>query len=759
MPIASGLSEWMRLVSGDGAQHLIWRPVIAPLQVAFFAIVLVALATFAYWRGSARNRPASLVLWLIRLIAVVVMAILLLGPSTAPPPDSGSQRVELSMVLDVSDSMRTDDCQGLTRIDAARRDWLNFSQIQRFNERCNLQFYTLGEDLASQAWEEMDNDADWLAERRATYLARNLAKAIQSQARGRDAALLVLSDGHDSEDAMPEPVADLARSRGVPVYTVTFGESAQQQDLMLVAVPLQDYLLPNEPGALLVKVYQFGLPNAQTTLHLRQGDTVQSVPIEFQGKSVVELQLEIRQSEEGQYEYELEAEPVAAEVETQNNRQRVFCQVQEKRLRVLVLEGQPFWDTKFIAQSLRKDERIELTQITQVSPENRETLVSRTGGQEAKIPSSLAEWAEYDVVIVGNQLQNMLDANLGQQLRDFVMREGGHLVFARGRCYDPEASGGAAMRNALAEVEPVNWAGTLENATQVAPEGAALAGSWFAQQKLGMDPRQVFRELPPLDRIHAVRRVKPAARTLLSAVTDRGESQPAMLTMPAGRGQVVALLGNGSWRWSLRPPTDPAQSSFYDIFWSNLVRWLVMGGDFQPGQQVTLRLSHQSLRLEEELMVEVVFKNPEAARRPWTVTWQDSEGQARDLALTQVPGQSPRFRATIRPGQVGVHAVRLRAPEIAEADQSRNFNVYEMNLERLDTSARPGFLRTLAENSGGQVLAVDQPEQLLAAIERQMVARTVPPEPEYVWDHWLFMLALLSWIGVEWILRRTAGFL
>jgi hypothetical protein len=57
------------------------------------------------------------------------------------------------------------------------------------------------------------------------------------------------------------------------------------------------------------------------------------------------------------------------------------------------------------------------------------------------------------------------------------------------------------------------------------------------------------------------------------------------------------------------------------------------------------------------------------------------------------------------------------------------------------------------------VLAVDQPEQLLAAIERQMVARTVPPEPEYVWDHWLFMLALLSWIGVEWILRRTAGFL
>ena len=72
---------------------------------------------------------------------------------------------------------------------------------------------------------------------------------------------------------------------------------------------------------------------------------------------------------------------------------------------------------------------------------------------------------------------------------------------------------------------------------------------------------------------------------------------PAIVTMNLGRGTVAAILGEGLWQWSLLSKDKHDLAGFYDTFWSNLVRWLAMGGDFQPGQQVALNLSRTSARL------------------------------------------------------------------------------------------------------------------------------------------------------------------
>ena len=86
----------------------------------------------------------------------------------------------------------------------------------------------------------------------------------------------------------------------------------------------------------------------------------------------------ISHEEEGEYEYVIEVDTIEGEGEDTNNSQTVFAHVQKRRIRVLVLEGQPFWDSKFLAQSLRKDERVELTQITQLSDDKREVLPAIT---------------------------------------------------------------------------------------------------------------------------------------------------------------------------------------------------------------------------------------------------------------------------------------------------------------------------------------------------------------------------------------------
>ena len=53
------------------------------------------------------------------------------------------------------------------------------------------------------------------------------------------------------------------------------------------------------------------------------------------------------------------------------------------------------------------------------------------------------------------------------------------------------------------------------------------------------------------------------------------------MTSSTGAGSVVAVIGEGTWKWSLLSPNNQDLVGFYDAFWSNMIRWLVVGGDFQ----------------------------------------------------------------------------------------------------------------------------------------------------------------------------------
>ena len=129
------------------------------------------------------------------------------------------------------------------------------------------------------------------------------------------------------------------------------------------------------------------------------------------------------------------------------------------------------------------------------------------------------------------------------------------------------------------------------------------------------------------------------------------------------------------------------------------------------------------------------------------------------MALGPVAGRDPRFRASLEPETVGVHEVILSSPGMTPAQQQRKFNVYKVENETFDTSANPLVLRMLSEHTGGECFEPDQADAWMAALKRQYQSQQLPPRREYIWDHWTVMAALLSWMGLEWLLRRRVGLL
>jgi hypothetical protein len=737
---------------------LVWQPVFSTLAIIGSAVVLAALTLFAWVRSRASSSRWSALLAVMRLAAIGVMTVVLFGPSRELDPRNKQTDARVCILLDTSESMLVDDCEGSSRIAGATAEALDIKRLARLEQDYRLELQGFDTNIRAISLDGLRQNPTAMATGRETRLADAVMSTVGRLDAERD-ALLVISDGRDTADETLQPAASLAASKSIPIYAVAMGGASTTTDAALMAIPMQDALLPNEAGGLLVRVYQSGLDGQQSVVRIRNGLAEQQIPVSFGEQKVVELQAPIRQEQPGQYEYTVTLDGIGDETELANNSQHVFVEVMKRRLRVLILEGQPFWDTKFLAQSLRKDEQLEILQLTQVGDRKRETLVTRESQSAPRLPESAEDWAEFDVVILGRGIEHLLDEESAGQLANWV-DAGGHLVLARGRPFDPEASAGEAIAAALEKVDPVEWGDIEERRYSLDLSPSGRTSSWFAPSKMQMDLEGAFQRLPGFELLFKTVSLKPATLTLATAKERDGVSQeefPAIVKMNAGRGDVVALLGEGTWKWSLLAPELQDMRGFYDLFWSNLIRWLALGGDFQPGQQTSLQLSRSSVRLGDEMTADIVYRfAPDGLAEP-RVQVIGPDNKPVDIAVHRLPGPSPRFRASWNPEFAGVYRVVAETPSMTPPQLDARFNVYDVNVERLHTSANPLALQMLADASGGALLKTDELDDLPERLARHRNAMQAPPRLEYIWDKASVMLLLLGWLGAEWLLRRMAG--
>lgn len=742
--------------------ELIWRPFFPAVAVLLGGGVLALLALFVCWRTWRGRAALSLGMLVVRLGVIAALLLVLLGPSYLPPVTEAPTQPTLTVLLDTSGSMQTDDMDGQARYAFAVNRWLSRQQLDAIGDDFKIDLVTFDAQPRQARVDMIDPDP-----KSATARRSNIADAIrQTIARLPSAAdgsaVLVLTDGKDSDNAPFQPAALLAKQRSVPVHTVALGGANLTRDVALIATPAQPYLLAGEQGIIDVRVVQNGADDAQTTVTLRCNGAESTHEVRFDGQREARLQLPIKQDKPGTYQYEVVCEALEGEIEKANNNQRVFIDATAARFRVLLIEGQPYWDTKFIAQSLRKDERIELVQITQVTSERQEIVVSRADPKTARLPATLEDFAQYDVVILGGSIESILSEEVAAMLPRYVSEQGGRLVFARGRAYNTDSVLGRRVGRALSVLEPVVWGrGNLSSQEiAVTPAARSHPSLSFLHEKAGDDDTALAAMLPRLKRLPVVEREKDSA-LVLAATRARGAvgtGQPAVVTMPYTSGRVVAVLGEGLWRWSMLARRNPELAGVYDQFWSNMIRWLAMGSDYTPGQDVSIRLSTRGVQAGDEVRVEVISRDLDIAKNA-SVLLLGPDDKTRTLELT---GTDPARRyATVRPEQPGVYTARVQLaghqgqPPPVEA----SFTAYDIDLERLESAADPRPLRMLSEQTGGQVLDPYEPAELGRVLERYLAMMTLPPQPSYIWDRGIFLFLLLFLAGFEWIARKLGGLL
>ncbi len=707
---------------------VVWHPVLPPWAIVLLVLILSALAVMEYAKRSVSTgrRMMRLVLVALRLVSIVILAIILAGPTRQTAVAGGNERPRLAVLVDVSGSMHVRDVKEKSREEVA------FDRaFQVVDSPAIARLFDTSLDGFDTAITPLD-PSKRAGGRPTDTLLLDIVRDQVDKLAGSPAgsAILVISDGRDTSGRPVDPVIESAKASGLRIHTMPLGGATLTDNVWLGAKIDRPTFLLNQPGQLQVSVWS--ARERDITVAAEADGQVDRVPIHLAAGVMVPVTVPLRTQTPGERRVKISLEGLPAEITPQP--QHVFYEVLSKRIKVLILAGEPDWNTKFIAQALRRDERIELVSAAALTAGRVEVIATRS--DVSAVPTTPQELALFDVIIVGGTPERIVNLSGLAAMVDYVAA-GGHVVLL------------GAMPSAWSVLDPViRSSNTSENTTiHLSRDAPAL----FA----GLLPRDAaepaLSRMPTLT-IEKVKSLKPAAYSLME--TRNGE--PAMAVMNVGRGRSVASLTRDLWRWRMQAAPEANMDELYDVLWANLVRWLALGDGFEPGSAITLELESRTVTPGRPLAVEVSARwLPDAGFSP-RVSVLNEQGDR--VALTVSRGDSDtRWNSTFTPRVEGEYRIELDASPWHEAAIVRRFRAVDEDREKLNTSADSELLRQLAQRTGGLVLdasKIDEvPPQLIDAQPR--VETTTQMEP--AWNRWEALLLLSVMLGGEWLGRRWMG--
>ncbi len=725
---------------------LVFDPILPVGAIAALGIVVLVLTVAIYWRISSRLAPAqSACLLVLRLIGAGIVVLLLLQPSHIEPvPPPQINRVTL-LAVDNSRSMAQRDVAAGTRLDAARQllreaDLVTSAGVPSKTDWRMFRFADTATPLA--AAHELDGSGT------TTRLHSSITAMLASLHANEGArALILFSDGHDFELTNPAKTGFAARGRQTPIFAVPFGRQGRVRDASVRITSYQPYTYVKQKARIGASLRLVGCELEKLTVVLkREGKIAQTQVVQAGEESEIPVHFDVTEPAVGQYEYEVRVVPLNGEVDEENNSALTYLNVIDQQIRVLFLEGEPYWDTTFLQRSLMRNEKMNVDSITLYAEGKARSVRKTPGESELKPPAKGSDWKNYDVIVLGRSVDKVIGAEGVIQLEEYVKNGGGTVVFSRGRAFSDKAP--------RTELEPVTWgdATTEHVRLQATREGQALA-PFRALAAESADPEKV----PDLIAARAVIDRKPLAASLAGAQSvdaAGGPDNPGMIHRRVGSGQVLSVGVDGLWRWAFNAKVEGANTIF-DRFWDQMILWLMAGRDFLPTQKFSLRASSANVPLGEKIYFRGLMRDPAPIGRDIPLAIRHGNEEAGRTMLAPDPNTPDKLVAEFVPNKPGKYEATAKFPD--GSGQTARFIVFDENLEQTEVATDTTYLKKLCESSGGRLL---QPEEL-GNFVRQLSEEPSEASPQTrlvsAWDRvWIFWLTGLCF-AADWFLRRRWG--
>jgi uncharacterized membrane protein len=720
-------------------------------------LILLTAVVVALLLGTRRSQNAPVlrgwrlgVIWLLESLTAAVLLTLLWQPALVVTELQPRQNIVAVLVDDSASMSRSEG--GSTRA-AQAIGALQSGVLEKLRQSFQTRLYRFDTGLTrifqpSQIGQPVAP---------ATHIGASLEQLL-TQSEGLPlGAVILLSDGGDNSGGVDPGVVEALRNHRIPVYTVGFGAEQSARDVEIEDVVVASRALAGSRLSATVKFQQHGFAGARSTLTVRDGTQVltsQDVVL-APGGQVQTANLLFNVGPAGARTLRFAVEPVAGEANSANNALNRLVSVEQEPRRILYFEGEPRWEYKFIRRAAEDDRMIQLVSMLRTT-ENKIYRQGVSSPQELAdgFPTRAQDLFDYQALIIGSVDAGYFTPTQQQLIRDFVDRRGGGLLLLGGRQSLADGVwGGSEVAPALPVILP-DGKDTFHRdpaTVSLTPAGVDSVITRLVDDSTTNIDR--WRKLPYLMDYQDPGRPKPGA-TVLAQMRADNRDMPLLVTENYGRGRTAVLATGGTWRWQMSLPLGDRS---HDLFWQQLLRWLVSGTQ----GRVTASVPKVTLLDDShtEIAAEVRDKDYHlAADARVTARVIGPGGLAAALELSPVPNSPGHFQAAWSAPTPGLYVAELTARRGAEEMGSDvvTFQRQDGVAENFHTEQNRALLETLATSTGGRYLRPSQLASLPGEIPYSQAGITVQQIKE-LWNTPIAFLLILALRAGEWLLRRKWG--
>jgi hypothetical protein len=650
------------------------------------------------------------------------------------------------------------------------------------------------------------------ADRMTTDLAGALATIRETIPAKNLAGVVVLSDGRHNTEGDTVALATRLAAQESPVSAIALGSSRPPVDAAILDVENPKTLFIEDRLTVKTRIKVTGMRGRDVRVKLVSDDDaiaeqVVSVPTDDLTTTV---QLSDTPEEEGVRRYAVLLEPIDADaVESSafadNVRREVTVAVTDQRTQVLLIEGRPRWEFRYIRNLLAsRDKTVQLQTVllkpdrvasSAELPEIHASVARPLGDTEATmLPSSKSEWLKFNVVILGDVSPSDLKPEDIEAIEAFVTQRGGTLIVIAGQHEMPHAYADTP----LAELLPVTFAASSGSImrgpepefrfalTEVGRRHAVLQQMGDAEANV-----EFWNSLPELYWRHPIMDTKPGATVLAYASNEKLEKELSpkkgqpddvaeaqlkrrteverknalVVVQPVGAGRVMMLTTDRTWRLRYR-----TGDRHHHRFWGQVLRW-AESDKLQAGTEL-VRLGTDRILYENDQPVIVraqitdSYHAPVADEKAMVKVYRDEQLVMRQR-LNLLPESGGRYEITLgrMPGP-GQYRLELESPEAKKilvgegaGDVKTRITVLPPEAdtrELVEVTTDRAALARLARAGGGTHAEVSRAASVLDFLASGTEHYT-EAQRFRLWDSWPLLVLILLVLTAEWMLRKKVG--
>ena len=619
----------------------------------------------------------------------------------------------------------------------------------------------------------------------------DLSHSINSMMEGEEegVGVIVLTDGQHNAEGSPVEVSHVFGERGIPIFTVGYGNEAAPMDMALTEVsgPPTVFAKDRVHGELVLRdSMRAGISYRAVIEH--EGEVVWEQPFESDNSLLRSVEYEFpvqelvdkitaagaRDEVERRavaLQFQVSVDPVGGRLDesgqplekiTENNRKSLFVQAVAHPKKVLIIDSRPRWETRYLQSMFERDDQWESNVLMEVFPPHLPQKSWERGDGRGMFPSSREELLTYEVIFFGDVPRRLFRDDELEWMAEFVGSRAGGLVFIDGqrkflREYEGTEFGKllpVARRSAGGERSKED----MPHSLVLNPDGEGMEELRFASS--GVENAEIWGRLRPPAWVAPVEAL-PGSQVLVEAVLGGDRQVPVVVTRRYGAGAVLYLGTDELWRWRYK-----VGDRYHQKFWVQMTNWVaeqpfsVQGKNvsiaadqmvYDPGGRASIRVrvrDDQGKALDSGDFVALLYRNGQL--------YSEVELEA-DL------NQGGIFRARSGSLEAGDYEIAVQQKYVLKGDREfgarAEFVVRAGDNRELDNlSVNRELLETVARNSGGQYFAEEEARNLVNLLESIDRKKVVSSESN-LWSSYWWFTAIIGLLVAEWIMRKRAGFL